>query len=223
MRALGGAVHWLSLSPKRFHQAWALTVVCLALLTSCSKDQPRSLQVPRVVTAEHEVTIHNSPRLGAVDLSLTGDGSGSVACKTCHSVKKTTDLPKTMTELQAFHQGLSFTHGTLPCGSCHLSGSVAELHLADGTRLPVKDAIRLCEQCHGPQTRDYRRGSHGGMNGYWDLKRGGRVRNHCVDCHNPHEPQIKPVIPAPPPRDRFFSVGATPSRAEMQYHKEASR
>ena len=67
----------------------------------------------------------------------------------------------------------------------------------------MREAMQLCAQCHGPQTRDYRRGSHGGMQGYWDLSRGDRVRNHCVDCHDPHAPAFPRFTPLPPPRDRF--------------------
>jgi hypothetical protein len=72
----------------------------------------------------------------------------------------------------------------------------------------VTDAMTLCAQCHGPQFRDYQNGSHGGMNGHWDLSRGPRLRNHCVDCHDPHVPQVLPVHPAPGPKDRFFGPGA---------------
>ena len=62
--------------------------------------------------------------------------------------------------------------------------------------------MRLCAQCHGPQFRDYGKGAHGGMEGHWDLSRGGRTRNHCVDCHDPHVPAIRQVQPAGRARDR---------------------
>lgn len=78
------------------------------------------------------------------------------------------------------------------------------LHLADGTRLELVEALSLCGQCHGLQRRDYAHGAHGGMNGYWDLHAGPRTRNHCVHCHDPHQPKYPRLLPAPPPRDRFF-------------------
>jgi hypothetical protein len=67
------------------------------------------------------------------------------------------------------------------------------------------DVMKLCAQCHGPQFRDYQHGAHGGMNGYWDLSRGGRSRNNCIDCHDPHAPAYVGAIPAPRPRDRFLT------------------
>jgi formate-dependent nitrite reductase cytochrome c552 subunit len=66
------------------------------------------------------------------------------------------------------------------------------------------EAMRLCAQCHGPQYRDYKRGSHGGMTGHWDLSRGERTRNNCVDCHDPHAPAYPGTTPVLPPRDRYL-------------------
>jgi formate-dependent nitrite reductase cytochrome c552 subunit len=75
----------------------------------------------------------------------------------------------------------------------------------------MRDAMQLCAQCHGPQFRDYTHGSHGGMQGHWDLSRGPRLRNHCVDCHDPHTPQFQPSNPVLPPADRLLPP-AGPSR-----------
>jgi hypothetical protein len=61
----------------------------------------------------------------------------------------------------------------------------------------------LCGQCHGPQARDYAHGAHGGMTGYWDLSRGPRERNNCIDCHDPHAPAFPKVRPVFAPKDRF--------------------
>ena len=100
------------------------------------------------------------------------------------------------------HAGLAFAHGPLSCASCHVAGDQRALHAADGTRVDLRDAIVLCRQCHGPQTRDYDHGSHGGMTGHWDLSAGDRTRNHCLDCHDPHAPAFLPSRPVLPPRDR---------------------
>jgi hypothetical protein len=79
------------------------------------------------------------------------------------------------------------------------------LRLADGRSLPYSDVMSLCAQCHGPQFRDYQHGAHGGMTGYWDLSKGGRTRNSCIDCHDPHAPKYPTVTPARGPNDRFLS------------------
>ncbi|MEN9577051.1 MAG: hypothetical protein RJA70_60 [Pseudomonadota bacterium] len=137
----------------------------------------------------------------------TARGDERVACELCHSLRPTKPLPKNMEELKEFHLGMQFKHGTLPCTSCHSAGQPPRLHLASGAALEMVDAMQLCAQCHGTQFRDYTHGAHGGMNGHWDTTQGPRLRNHCVDCHDPHRPQIQAVHPAPAPRDRFFGKG----------------
>lgn len=128
----------------------------------------------------------------------------SVACATCHTTKPASADARTGTPLEQFHQGLVGKHGNLSCTSCHNApDGYASLRLADGKTVPYSDVLLLCAQCHGPQYRDYRHGAHGGMTGYWDLTRGGRQRNACTDCHDPHAPKYPTVSPAPGPNDRF--------------------
>jgi len=99
------------------------------------------------------------------------------------------------------HENIELLHGQLQCLACHDRDDRSQLHLADGTKLAAPQTMLLCGQCHGPQKRDYDHGSHGGMTGHWDGARGGQSRNHCVLCHNPHAPAIKPVTPMPGPVD----------------------
>ncbi len=127
----------------------------------------------------------------------------TVACGTCHATSTPRRETRSAAELDEFHQGLQYAHGTLTCLSCHDAANYDQLRLADGRGLPFAETMSLCAQCHGPQFRDYTRGSHGGMTGYWDLSRGPRERNHCVDCHDPHAPrypQVQPAFPLPPDR-----------------------
>lgn len=125
-----------------------------------------------------------------------------MSCMTCHSTREPDrangeggTLPKT------FHQGLVYAHAGMSCLSCHHADDYDSLRLADGRKLAFRDAQRLCAQCHGPQTRDYLNGSHGGMSGYWDKSRGERVRNGCLDCHDPHAPAFPALTPVFAPRD----------------------
>jgi hypothetical protein len=140
---------------------------------------------------------------------LTGltDASGepvSVSCSTCHAARKPNFENKVVGDLNEFHGSLAFAHGTVSCLSCHNAEDYDALKLADGSRIEFTDVMTLCAQCHGPQTRDYEHGAHGGMNGYWDLTRGPRTRNNCIDCHNPHSPQFPKMQPTFKPRDRFL-------------------
>ena len=125
------------------------------------------------------------------------------ACSSCHATTQPNRETRQATELDQFHQGLNYLHGNLTCLSCHNGKNYETLTLADGRALEFAKVIDLCSQCHGPQRRDYDRGLHGGMNGYWDLTKGGRTRNTCINCHDPHAPAFPLVMPVLPPRDRI--------------------
>lgn len=156
-------------------------------------------------TKHYAVAIHKPDGPPAVKTGLTGaDGKPvTVACATCHATKEPNAQAKIGTDLAAFHQGLKGAHGTLACVACHNSGEgYGSLRLADGRAVPYAEVMQLCAQCHGPQYRDYQHGAHGGMAGHWDLAKGGRARNNCIDCHDPHAPKYPTVRPAAGPRDR---------------------
>jgi hypothetical protein len=156
----------------------------------------------------------SSPR---VDLGvLDGDGQpASAACATCHATRIPNLANRSAADFDEFHQGLAFSHGKLTCLACHNGQDYDALKLADGTSVEFPDVMTLCGQCHGPQTRDYLHGSHGGMNGFWDLSRGPRTRNNCVDCHDPHAPQFPKMTPTFKPRDRFL----TPQNSAAASHE----
>ena len=146
--------------------------------------------------------VHRPRTLGVVDTPLV-DVHGTpigVACETCHGPDAESAWVTRPGE--PFHTGVSLVHGPITRASCHDPDDRSQLRLADGTGLALEDAMILCAQCHGPQFRDYSHGAHGGMSGWWDTRRGPRVRNHCVDCHAPHAPAYASVLPAPPPADR---------------------
>ncbi|HUR53142.1 MAG TPA: hypothetical protein VMZ71_03355 [Gemmataceae bacterium] len=132
----------------------------------------------------------------------------SVACATCHTNRPANPDAKLGKPLVMFHQGLVGAHGNLACASCHNpADGFASLRLADGKSVPYAEVMTLCAQCHGPQFRDYQHGAHGGMTGFWDLTKGGRARNNCVDCHDSHAPKYPTVTPARGPNDRFQTKG----------------
>lgn len=124
------------------------------------------------------------------------------SCSSCHTTTKPNLDTRRTEDLDQFHQGLNYNHGNLTCLSCHNSTDYDSLRLADTRSVEFADSMTLCSQCHGPQRRDYDMGLHGGMNGHWDLTRGGRTRNTCINCHDPHAPAFPLVMPVLPPRDR---------------------
>jgi cytochrome c553 len=125
-------------------------------------------------------------------------------CSTCHSTKPPNPRLSNGADLKDFHLGLTTNHGDRSCLSCHNPQDYNQLHLADGKPVEFQDVLTLCAQCHGPQYKDYQNGAHGGMTGYWDLTRGPRTRNNCIDCHDPHAPQYPQVMPVLRPNDRFL-------------------
>jgi len=167
-----------------------------------SAPAPAASAPPRT---RHPVAIRqpvDQPRIDTGKLDSKGQPI-TVSCGSCHATSTPRTDTRSAAELDEFHQGLRYQHGTLTCLSCHDAANYDQLRLADGRGLPFPEAMTLCAQCHGPQFRDYTHGSHGGMTGYWDLSRGPRQRNHCVDCHDPHAPQFPVVSPAfPLPADR---------------------
>lgn len=147
--------------------------------------------------------IRPPPKGARTDLVTTDGNTLSIACGTCHTTRPANPENRSTADLDLFHQGLVIRHGGHACLSCHDQRDYGRLHLADGGAVGFNESMRLCAQCHGPQWRDYQRGAHGGMAGHWDPASGGRVRNACTQCHDPHAPLYPGTAPLPPPRDRF--------------------
>lgn len=162
-------------------------------------------------TALHSIVVRapSPPRIATSLVDHIGNPV-TVACGACHATRPPNGAAgapplRDAAALRDFHQGLVFRHADLACASCHnVDDAYDSLRLADGTRVPYPEVLTLCAQCHGTQFADFRHGTHGGMNGSWDLSRGGRVRNNCIDCHDPHAPKYPTVTPARGPNDRFL-------------------
>lgn len=164
--------------------------------------------IPAAPPQRYPVQIHK-PAGPPLVVTTQKDAHGNVvtvACSTCHTTRPPNQLNRTVKDLDEFHGGMAFSHGTISCLSCHNVDDYDSLKLADGRRVEFTDVMTLCGQCHGPQLRDYEHGAHGGMNGYWDLTRGPRMKNNCVDCHHPHSPQFPKMQPTFKPRDRFLEL-----------------
>ena len=129
--------------------------------------------------------------------------SGSVACSTCHAIRKPNLTNVSSATLDEFHQGMNFSHGRIACYACHHPDNSDSLRLADGTSVAYTDVMLLCSQCHGPQATAFAHGAHGGMNGHWDLSRGPQMKNNCIDCHDPHVPNYPKMVVDFKPKDRF--------------------
>lgn len=174
---------------------------------------------PTANTPSHPVIIKKPAGTPKVATGLTNFHGEPVmaACASCHTTTTPNREIRAGSDLKKFHQGLKYAHGELSCLSCHNADNYQTLRLADGRALDFTESMTLCSQCHGPQRRDYDMGLHGGMNGHWDLRRGGRTRNTCINCHDPHAPAFPLVLPVLPPRDRI-SVPKTQDNHQPAKH-----
>lgn len=142
---------------------------------------------------------------------VTGEGDVSgrperAPCGSCHHVAGLAD--RAVAEEAGVHAGITLEHGDNTCRTCHLPPDFQRFGLATGVSVGYPDVMRLCAQCHAGQRADYEAGLHGGMSGYWDLRSGPRLRNHCTDCHGPHAPAYPLLEPAPRPLPRFLAPKA---------------
>lgn len=150
-------------------------------------------------------TLMERPAVPRVLVGGLRDGKqASVSCTTCHATRSPDPLHGAGKPLDEFHTDLVFAHGggALSCLSCHNGDDYDALRGADGRNIPYGDVMELCAQCHSTQHNDYLHGAHGGMTGHWDLSRGSRTRNNCVDCHDPHAPAFPSMQPTFKPKDR---------------------
>jgi hypothetical protein len=213
----------LSIAPIPLRRWLALTSLALVLAgtSSCRRSAPpQEVEVKRTPLTSlamveggfHPVTIRKPAEFPRVATGLTNIRGEPIfaSCVSCHATTTPNPEIRRGDQLVQFHQGLHFGHGDLSCLGCHNPADYDSLRLADGTSVSFADTMNLCAQCHGRQARDYERGLHGGMTGYWDMTRGPRTRHHCVHCHDPHAPAFPLVQPVFPPRDRVVVPRDTP-------------
>lgn len=191
---------------RHFEHPARLIVAALAFpaALACSGDVERPYE--ERPASPGQVLIHQPESLESLRSEMT-DANGEpvrIRCESCHSIEGVAqEAPERAENAGGPHVGLSVDHGERRCVACHDPAAPHRLRLASGESLPMTEAFQLCQQCHGPQTRDYLHGSHGGVQGAWDVSRGDQTRNHCVDCHDPHQPAFPRFAPMPPPHDRF--------------------
>ncbi|MBN1477850.1 hypothetical protein JXA47_13940 [Candidatus Sumerlaeota bacterium] len=168
-------------------------------------------QVSEADAAEHAPHLYpviiSSPDSDPQTLSgveMDWNPPNSLSCRTCHRVTAAEPTPPWSEDLRNFHMELTILHGDLTCGSCHDGDDHAELTMANGEEIGFEDSMRQCAQCHPHEMQSFEIGAHGGMRGHWDLTRGPRERDHCVDCHDAHAPAYPTQMPLFPVRDRFL-------------------
>jgi Doubled CXXCH motif (Paired_CXXCH_1) len=174
--------------------------------SSASRADGSPVSQASVLPSEVHPIIIRKPS-GPPRIELVGNDpqgrTGSVACSTCHAVRQANLENKSAATLDEFHQGMTFSHGSITCYACHNPNDSDALRQADGSSVNYENVMALCSQCHSKQAESFAHGAHGGMNGHWDLSRGPQIKNNCIDCHDPHVPEYPKMIVGFKPKDRF--------------------
>jgi len=136
-------------------------------------------------------------------------------CSTCHS-KYRSDT--TRPPMLYMHDNIVLEHGLNDrCLNCHNNENRNALVDDWGRQVPYDEPYLLCRKCHGPVYRDWLHGSHGRTSGYWDTRKGEKVRAICLQCHNPHQPPFPPIQAAPGPNTLRMG-DRTHSEADEKVH-----
>ncbi len=112
----------------------------------------------------------------------------SYACIECHS-KPLTEMQKG-SELEQAHWNIKLNHANsnaMNCATCHNGNDMNNLNSLTGKSIDFNKSFKLCAQCHANQVKDWAGGAHGKNIGGWSKP---RVAHNCINCHNPHAPQI---------------------------------
>jgi len=196
------------------HAVALLGALSSVLASGCHEARAEDTKTARIASPTptssardlHPVTIHRPyPSLGMnTGLRDYQDMPSRAPCGTCHGFLEPKEKYANANKLEKFHKGVEIQHGGQSCRTCHALPGLTAFNLAGGEKVPYDEVMRLCGQCHAQRLAEYQHGAHGGMTGYWDLSRGPRSRNHCIDCHNPHAPAVPRMKPAPAPNYRTF-------------------
>jgi len=142
---------------------------------------------------------------GKLDVAATKDGNAKVEvsqragkikqfpCMQCHDkVARGIGVPGGVDPLKNKHRHLVMKHfkGMENCYRCHSALNMDHLQLQTAVTVTIDDSAELCRECYALKGKDWDIGAHGKSVGGWQ---GMRHRLTCVDCHDPHKPQLAPV------------------------------
>lgn len=133
-------------------------------------------------------------------------GLNQYPCSSCHTGVRLTMAAHRVPDAHANIRPVHPEQTGALCATCHAREDVARLALLRGARATLDESYRLCGQCHFRQVEAWAGGGHGKRLDGWQ---GRRVVMACTDCHDPHDPAVKPRIPFRAPR-----IARVPTRNE---------
>ena len=147
-------------------------------------------------------------------------------CMDCHEDDSDGELnnPKER-QLEEEHEGIVLTHGgeRFWCHTCHNLKDMDYFRSMKNQKIDFDRSYQVCGQCHFERQKDWLFGGHGKRISDWN---GERVVLLCVECHNPHSPDIKPRRADPPPKPRAGRAGLftwlelQPSQVDEGAHRQ---
>ena len=114
----------------------------------------------------------------------------SFPCQNCHSISLESMQQVAGNQTQKAHWDIEIMHaGTsvMNCLTCHNPKDMNTLKSISGEPILMDRSFEMCSQCHSTQHNDWLGGAHGKRITGWKES---RVAKTCVNCHNPHKPQI---------------------------------
>ena len=172
-----------------------LITLYLVLAYGCKNKESERIEINKINSEKKEIISTTQSDEYAVEAPPFSDGI--FPCTDCHKNLKPNPVRRVLVD---WHDDISamFNHDSENrwCLDCHDLKNRNFLRLANGDLLDFKESYKLCGQCHGEKYRDWKVGVHGKRTGEWNGKKEYLL---CVNCHNPHAPKFKELIPDPPP------------------------
>ena len=186
-----------------------VSILCITVLvTSCKDHKEEYHSITDKIDAEsknyHGTSISSEKYLDGLDMiEVTENGQAflipdrkgqlkSYACSECHTKPlanmQSKDLKKAHWNIKLQHANLN----TMNCATCHNANDMDNLKSVTGVAIDFNKSYQLCSQCHTKQFTDWSGGAHGKRIGGWAPPRASMT---CVNCHDPHKPQIAPKWP----------------------------
>jgi len=181
--------------PENIKLPVTLIALCLFVLSGCKNKESEINGINKVNSTIEETKKTEQSTEYAVEPPPFSDGI--YPCNDCHANFAPNPVRRNLVQ---WHDDISamFNHDSENrwCLDCHDLKNRNFLRLANGDLLDFKESYKLCGQCHGEKYRDWKVGVHGKRTGEWNGKKEYLL---CVNCHNPHAPKFKELIPDPPP------------------------
>lgn len=181
-----------------------MAITLILLVTSCKGrkkeyhniiDKIRAQSVENSRDSIEEQSLYSMNELVSIDendihfyIKKRKNSIKSYACSECHN-KPVDQLQKEGLGKKA-HWDIMINHAdtkTMTCTSCHNGGDMNNLKSITGDPIDFDRSYKLCGQCHIKQEKDWVGGAHGKNISGW---KSARISKLCVECHNPHQPQI---------------------------------